>query len=78
MTDENHDDERQPHDRQAGENSSQNRRPFGITSMQGGSVTHVCGAVDSDRSRCRLADGYDVSKLSIAEPLVFLRQSRCE
>ncbi len=43
---------------------------MGIAGMKYGSVTYISGTIDAYRSRCGLADGYNVRELGIREPVI--------
>ena len=44
--------------------------PGRITGMKTGGIAHVCGAVDADRARSRLADSHDIRKLPARQPMI--------
>ena len=44
---------------------------MGIAGMKYGGVTYISGTIDAYRSRCGLADGYNVRELGIREPVIF-------
>lgn len=43
---------------------------MGIAGMKYGGVTYISGTIDAYRSRCGLADGYNVRELGIREPVI--------
>ena len=68
--DENHDDERQPDDREGCQDGAKACCPLRITSMEHRCVAYIGGTVDADRTRSRLTNRHDVGKLGIGQPVV--------
>ena len=68
--DENHDDERQPHNGEGCQDGPQACCPRRVSCVQTRGVAHIGGAGDANRTWGGLADGHDVCKLGIGEPMV--------